>query len=425
MVPRELLHSALGLGSTETLFPWQEKLLERFLEGKVPGAIDLPTGVGKTSVMAIWLVARACGAPLPRRLAYVVDRRTVVDQATEVAVALREWLEHRPELKKALGIDERPLPVSTLRGRYVDNREWLEDPSASAIIVGTVDMIGSRLLFEGYGVSRKMRPYHAALLGVDTLLVLDEAHLVPPFHHLLNALATDRVFRPQDSLDAYVPRFHLIALSATGGDTGADAFGLSPEDFHHPTLRKRLNASKSLRTQTIDNENNLAEELAQQAWRLVEDSEHPVRVVVYSDRRETAQNAKHVIEKLAKSAKKNNASAAAVETELLIGGRRIFEREYAKKRLEELGFVAGRAEDRTRPAVLFATSAGEVGVDLNADHMVCDLVAWERMVQRLGRVHRRGEPAEHVAKVVVLIGPAPKPRKKVLEAMDKQNKKRS
>ena len=39
---------------------------------------------------------------------------------------------------------------------------------------------------------------------------------------------------------------------------------------------------------------------------------------------------------------------------------------------------------------LVATSAGEVGVDLDADHMVCDLVPWERMVQRLGRVNRRG-----------------------------------
>ena len=29
-------------------------------------------------------------------------------------------------------------------------------------------------------------------------------------------------------------------------------------------------------------------------------------------------------------------------------------------------------------------------MDLNADHMVCDLVAHERMVQRLGRVNRRG-----------------------------------
>jgi CRISPR-associated endonuclease/helicase Cas3 len=32
-----------------------------------------------------------------------------------------------------------------------------------------------------------------------------------------------------------------------------------------------------------------------------------------------------------------------------------------------------------------------VGVDIDADHMVSDLVAWERMVQRLGRVNRLGE----------------------------------
>ena len=30
-------------------------------------------------------------------------------------------------------------------------------------------------------------------------------------------------------------------------------------------------------------------------------------------------------------------------------------------------------------------------MDLDADHIVCDLVAWERMVQRLGRVNRRGK----------------------------------
>jgi CRISPR-associated helicase Cas3 len=83
------LCGALGLKGDDTPFPWQEELLNQFQEEKIPSAIDVPTGLGKTAVMAVWLVARAVGARLPRRLAYVVDRRAVVDQATEVAVALR------------------------------------------------------------------------------------------------------------------------------------------------------------------------------------------------------------------------------------------------------------------------------------------------------------------------------------------------
>ena len=46
---------------------------------------------------------------------------------------------------------------------------------------------------------------------------------------------------------------------------------------------------------------------------------------------------------------------------------------------------------RSRPAVyLVMTSAGEVGVDLDADHAVMDLAPLESMVQRLGRVNRAG-----------------------------------
>ena len=50
-----------------------------------------------------------------------------------------------------------------------------------------------------------------------------------------------------------------------------------------------------------------------------------------------------------------------------------------------------RSRSRSRPAVyLVMTSAGEVGVDLDADHAVMDLVTLDSMVQRLGRVNRAG-----------------------------------
>jgi len=145
-----------------------------------------------------------------------------------------------------------------------------------------------------------------------------------------------------------------------------------------------------------------------------------VCVIVYSNSRQVAQKAQKAIEKLAKGDKKAGKPSMRIETELFVGGRRVLEREEARKRLEELGFIAGAKVDRTCPAFLFATSAGEVGVDLDADHMVCDLVAGERMVQRLGRVNRRGEPETHVAKVLVLVTPEPKPEKKTQEALDKK-----
>lgn len=396
------LTSALGLGRPEEVFPWQEELLGRMIEGRIPALLDIPTGLGKTSVMAIWLVARACGANLPRRLVYVVDRRAVVDQATEVAVALREWVEQEVQVKEALGLKGRQLPISTLRGRFVDNREWLEDPAAPAIIVGTVDMVGSRLLFEGYGVSRKMRPYHAGLLGADTLLVLDEAHLVPPFEHLLRAITTEQIFRPREEDCARcVPRLRQLALSATGRTTGGEAFALTERDWAHEVVQRRLNARKALRIEELAQGTKLSDALAEQAWRLTGEGKTAVRVIVYSDKPEDAEKAKAALVKQAKRAKMSMEDA----TELLVGGRRVFEREIAKKRLAELGFLAGSSMERDRPTFLFATSAGEVGIDLDADHMVCDLVAWERMVQRLGRVNRRGGPESKLAEVVVLVEP--------------------
>ena len=204
-------------------FRWQTRLLQRLLDADPPRVVDIPTGLGKTSVMALWLIALAEGARLPRRLVYVVDRRAVVDQATRFARRLR--LNMPGEMAEKLGLDAGAgLPISTLRGGFAGNRDWLEDPSRPAIVVGTIDMVGSRLLFEGYGVSRGMRPYHAGLLGVDVLVLLDEAHLCPPFEALIRQVESHRDGKlgPVGGSDSLTPPFRLMSLSATGRDVSGD-----------------------------------------------------------------------------------------------------------------------------------------------------------------------------------------------------------
>ncbi|GDY13104.1 type I-U CRISPR-associated helicase/endonuclease Cas3 [Planctomycetota bacterium] len=433
------LRGALKLGPSDSPFPWQQELCLRFLEGKEVTSLDIPTGLGKTAVMAVWLVARALGASLPRRLVYVVDRRAVVDQATEVAESLRAWVANERDVSSVLGLGDRPLPISTLRGQHIDNRAWLDDPSSPAIVIGTVDMVGSRLLFSGYGVSSKMRPYHAGLLGADTLVVLDEAHLVPAFEDLLRQIerGADSFGPKESSLRALVPPFKLLSLSATGRQTDTTTLTLSDDDRNHSIVNKRLTAKKALSIVELANVaeatatrkdgssadddavttkknkvHKLAGVLASEAWEVTRQGSAQVRCLVFCNARKDATAVAAELRNLAKSAGMDEPNI-----ELFVGGRRVKERTQARDALARLGFMAGTSVNMVRSAFLIATSAGEVGVDLDADHMVCDLVAWERMVQRLGRVNRRGDGD---AKVIVVVDREPAPSEKTTKALEKR-----
>ena len=399
-------------------FRWQSRLYaDHFVTGELPAGIDVPTGLGKTAVMGIWLLARAENSALPRRLVYVVDRRAVVDQATELAEEIHERLrkpENR-ELAKMVGCPEDSgVAVSTLRGQLADNRRWQEDPAAPAIIVGTIDMIGSRLLFEGYGVSRKMRPYHAGLLGADTLVLLDEAHLCPPFEAMLQTVATDSGLMPVPGEPrATVPRFRMLPLSATGRNGGPGYFRLQPEDYQptdQATARDRLGAEKALRLHDLSGDANLEEWLVQAAG---ERAAGGGRILVYCHSREKARKVADRLEKRYPG-----------HLQMLVGERRARERDGALTRLRETGFVATRdgGSAGAGTEILVATSAGEVGVDLDADHMVCDLVAFERMVQRLGRVNRRGGPGR-VAEIEVGCIPPKPPRAGGSESEEKKRER--
>jgi CRISPR-associated endonuclease/helicase Cas3 len=357
-------------------FPWQVALFERFVAGDFPRACDLPTGLGKTSVIAIWLLALAKNPALPRRLVYVVNRRTVVDQSTAEAERLRSQLDeadarHIREALTALGAtrSQNPLAISTLRGEFADNGEWRRDPARPAIIIGTVDMIGSRLLFSGYGCGYRSRPLHAGFLGQDTLLVHDEAHLEPAFQALLEAIADEqrRCNEPRP--------VKVLALSATGR-ARAD-FTLGASDLDSTVVLKRLHAKKSLYLHLIEDRKDLPERIAAMA------AELHGKVIVFLSAVEHAEKCAQALRKTAKD---------GVVT--LTGTMRGAERDELVRDPVFVRFLprpSAGVVQREGTVFLVATAAGEVGIDISADHLVTDLPPFDALAQRLGRVNRYGE----------------------------------
>jgi hypothetical protein len=131
-------------------YPWQIRLFESLVVGHIPHNLGAPTGAGKTNVIACWVLALVENRDLPRRLVYVVDRRSVVDQSTKVVEEMYAKIEADASMAASLNLTE-GLGISTLRGEYADNQEWSHLPHRPSVVCGTVDMVGSRLLFSGYG----------------------------------------------------------------------------------------------------------------------------------------------------------------------------------------------------------------------------------------------------------------------------------
>lgn len=381
-------------------FPWQHSLFKKFAVGDYPSAANIPTGLGKTSVVVIWLIALALHPKkTPRRLIYVVNRRTVVDQTTAEVEKIRKALIIKPKLKKiadkllelcALPLpspDSPPLAISTLRGQYADNREWSTDPSRPAVIIGTVDMIGSGLLFSRYTVGFKLRPHHAAFLAQDVLLVHDEAHLEPAFQILIEA-----IFQEQNKSNDQ-RNLRVMALSATTRSEGAVSdFKLTEEDQKNEYIQQRLHAVKKLKFVELQEKEKEQDRIIQLALKM-ENSARAVLIFVRS-----VETALKVTEHLKKKVGKNNGLDRVLA---LTGTMRGQERdELVSKPSFQYFFQQGEKNSVERTVWLVATSAGEVGINISAFDLICDVSTFESMAQRFGRINRFGVHSDSTVTVV-------------------------
>lgn len=433
-------------------FRWQCRLFEKMAHGLVPRSCSLPTGLGKTSIIPIWLIALAHTARandnrsrLPRRLVYIVNRRTVVDQATDDAKRLlsliyqsgrrdvRAWATDRaiealglagePAFKDehalqvaavrdalaALSGDDgaAPLAISTLRGELADDGEWKKNPARPAIIIGTIDMIGSKLLFSGYGDGRYGRAHHAGLVGQDALVVHDEAHLSPAFDALLRSVAAEQA-RCGESRPMRIMSLSATTRSGSDGRTDAGSpFGIEDADWLDHVVSQRLSACKSLTIVDAEKSQGVAT-IAEEAQRL---GTSPARVLVYVRSPEAAARVAEAIEK-------GLGDGGVSRIARLTGTIRGKERDELAESEVFRAFKAGADRSSPLPHTLYliSTSAGEVGADLDADHLVCDLTTLDSMAQRFGRVNRLGGKdhtgRQRAAEIVVVMEGANATRKK-------------
>lgn len=335
-------------------FPWQASLAERIAADDWPEAVTAPTGSGKTAVIDVWLWARLQGLPVPRRLVYVIDRRLVVDGVTDYAAALASSL---PDA-------ERPSLV-TMRGGIAIDDDWVRDPLRPAVIVSTVDQAGSRLLFAGYGISRKAAPIHAGLLGNDALFVLDEVHLAQPLLETLRSVALLRG-------DSVPLPWRVLVMSATW--ESHKTHGLGTADDAHPALSRRLGAAKPARLVKLASEDDMAPALANEAKALRTEGAGVVAVVC-----NRVARARAVFEGLCKEG----------DAVLLTGRIRPIDKQTLHD--EYLPRMAtGSREGRTLLYVV-ATQTIEVGADLDVDGLVTECAPLSALRQRAGRLNRLGE----------------------------------
>lgn len=402
-------------------FPWQTRLAERLLNGGAwPQPIALPTGSGKTTALDLALFHLAAQADTPpgqrtaaRRIFYVVDRRVVVDEAFDHACALAKALrdpgqkilrEIAARLRRVAGEpdeDTPPLVAAQLRGGVYRDHAWARTPTQPTIICTTIDQLGSRLLFRGYGVSPGARPIHAALASHDALILLDEAHLARPFLETLSAV---RDYRNQASGIPTGP-FEVVVISATPpvadeGAPPAEPFGLGHDahgdDSSHPVLGPRLCASKPVQLHVAARAKGknfvepLAEELVRQAEELAR--EMPGAVAVFANRVATARA-------VARRLRERNRTNADV---LLFTGRmRPWDRDQlADAWLDRLRPTAS-PRSLERPIFVVATQTLEVGANLDFDALVTECASLDALRQRFGRLNRGGRPG--IAPGVIVI----------------------
>jgi len=392
-------------------FPWQLRLLREVVDNGWPEVVNLPTSSGKTAIIdvAVFLLALEADGNQGikrsrRRIFFVIDRRVVVDEAYERAEKIKRKLESASdgillEVAEALkkinyGDLETPLEVIRLRGGLPREPPFVKNPLQPAVIVSTVDQVGSRLLFRGYGVSKSMHPIHASLVGVDSLIILDEAHISRPFAETLRNIEMFQKEKDKKWFSVKIAEpITVVKMSATPYVlSDSKSFGLQEEDLQNELLKRRLSCSKITKlvevkksSKSIAEANeNLSDKLKEEAMDIMNnprgEGNQVIGVIANS-----VIVARMTFEKIRKGIRDKSADAV-----LLIGRVRPYERDILMQEYLPM-IIAGRGRSvNTKPLFVVATQTIEVGADIDFDALVTENASLDALQQRFGRLNRLG-----------------------------------
>lgn len=407
-------------------FSWQEEVLDHICEhGVWPERINAPTGSGKSSVVDIHLFANALAAVgaaprVPRRLCVTVGRRALVDSQADRAREILKCMEDAladgsgdPDILRRVAEalqsfqtrnDEKgskPFETGHIRGELSNRDLPVTDISACAIIAATPDMYGSRALFRGYGSTKAARPRETALLTMDTVMVLDEAHMNrQPLH------TTQRIAELQKrEADLGVPTLQVVETTATPSteDSESTTLGVDIEALDKPNdkeLHKRVYSHKELMLHPIDKWDgkpgnaptvNAAVDAIMERLAHREAGESSKKAYTVGCIVNHVRTAISIKEALAK-----NKALGKDEVQLLVGRKRPYDLENLQE--DHPNLFSTRGDESVK--VVVATQTLEVGIDVDFADLVTELAPASSLAQRFGRVNRLGRRKD--SKVVVI-----------------------
>jgi CRISPR-associated endonuclease/helicase Cas3 len=352
----------LASGQEQDPFPYQRRLAT---ESHWPARIDVPTGLGKTlAVLTAWLSRRRSDSPVraatPRRLVLCLPMRVLVEQTRDVAAA-------------AIRGTASSARLVVLMGGVDDQGEWDVAPEDDAIIVGTQDMLLSRALNRGYGMSRYRWPLHFGLLNNDCLWVIDEVQLMGSGVATTSQL---QAFRRKLGTIAPTQTCWMSATLASNWLGTVDVedidveglLALDDADRAHPIVQRRVDAAKLARKarSPMGDLKGLAQEIA---------AEHKpgTRTIAIVN---TVDRARELFVHLRKG-------KPAADVVLLHSRFRRVERD------EKLKLALGSPGDAG--SIVVSTQVIEAGVDITSSTLFTEVAPWSSLVQRFGRCNRGGE----------------------------------